>query len=76
MCWAQWSRRNWYYFENGFPWYPHFLLNLSCTMVGLLLFLNNLFQLLWDLLAWWSHTPVLLKFVTMLNISLTSICIQ
>lgn len=22
MCWAQWSRRNWYYFDNGFPWYP------------------------------------------------------
>jgi len=43
----------------------HLLLNLSCTLVRLLLVLNDLILLLPGKLGWKAHTPALLKFTTM-----------
>jgi len=54
----------------------HLLLNLSCTLVGMLFILNDLFQLHRGMFGWWAHTTALLKFITMLGISQTSIWTQ
>jgi len=54
----------------------HLLLDLSCTMVGLLFVLNDLFQLLQGKLGLWAHTPALLKCTVMLGNSHTCIWAQ
>jgi hypothetical protein len=54
----------------------HLLLNLSCTLVCLLFTLNDLFQLLQGKVDRWAHSPVLLKFIAMLDISQTRILTQ
>jgi hypothetical protein len=51
-------------------------LNLSRTLAGLVLFLNDLFQLIRGQLGWWAHTLVFLKFITMLGILQASIWTQ
>jgi hypothetical protein len=67
---------------NGIMWIEnllailHLLLNLSCTLVCLLFTLNDLFQLLQGKFDCWAHSPVLLKFIAMLDISQTRIWTQ
>jgi len=48
------------------------LLNLPCTVVCVLLVLNDLFQLLQCKLGRWVYIPALLKFIAMLGISQAS----
>jgi len=48
------------------------LLNIPWTIVCFLFILNDLFQLLWCKVGRWDNTPMLLTFIKMLGIPLTS----
>jgi hypothetical protein len=54
----------------------HLLLDLCCTMDGIHLVLNYFSQLLQGKLGRWAHTPALLKFITMVGISQTTLWTQ